>query len=527
VKKKKATAQKRAPVKKLTRAQRYLQARKQGRTVPATGPAGELQQLAARADGWANVYTALGISNRDKRTGVVQCPTILDFRSLEDLYRGDDMAARIVDLFPEEMLRRGFSVYIPNEDDQSDQLNMRFDELETEDHFLRAMKWARAYGGAGIFIGANDGKKADKPLDEDAVTSVDWLTVFDCQELRPVQWYTDPGAKNFSLPEIYGVYPKIAFTGTNMNISKFNQAYAQGLFAPTKFIHESRIIPFRGIEVSRVQSREMLSWGDSVLIRCYEVLQDFSGGFGSTANLLQDFAQAVIKLEGLAEIVSGNDTDVVRARAEAIDIGRSTLRAMLLDSKDDFSRSQTPVTGLAEILEKFMLRLAAAAGYPVTLLFGQAPAGLQATGESDIRWFYDKVAAQQKKMLRPALRKLTRLLFKDQGIEQPGEWDIRFPTPWQLSDLEEAKRRLMVAQTDQIYILGQVVKPAEVGVARFSGAKFDPELTIEETDVAAREKAMPEVVMPGSGTVKPETEPHKTNVGKIGAGGTATDPGST
>ena len=42
---------------------------------------------------------------------------------------------------------------------------------------------------------------------------------------------------------------------------------------------------------------------------------------------------------------------------------------------------------------------------------GQAPAGLNATGDSEIRWFYDRVAARQRRELQPALKRLVKLLF--------------------------------------------------------------------------------------------------------------------
>ncbi len=66
----------------------------------------------------------------------------------------------------------------------------------------------------------------------------------------------------------------------------------------------------------------------------------------------------------------------------------------MLDKKDSFTRVQTPLTNLSDILDRFATRLAAAADMPVTLLMGMSPAGLNATGESDRAFFYDRVSCR-------------------------------------------------------------------------------------------------------------------------------------
>jgi hypothetical protein len=87
----------------------------------------------------------------------------------------------------------------------------------------------------------------------------------------------------------------------------------------------------------------------------------------------------------------------------ALHQARSVLGAYLIDADGEtFERKATPIEGLSDLLEQFALRLAAAIEVPVSLLMGQAPAGLNATGDTDVRWLYSRVKSRQNtELARP------------------------------------------------------------------------------------------------------------------------------
>jgi phage-related protein (TIGR01555 family) len=119
-----------------------------------------------------------------------------------------------------------------------------------------------------------------------------------------------------------------------------------------------------------------------------------------------------------------------------------------------------------------MLRLAAAARLPVSLLMGQAPAGMNATGESDIRFFYDQVRAEQE-ALKPKLERLIKIISANDNAKV----SIEFPALWQMTDREKAELRRMEAETDRIYLQEGVLLPEEVAIKRFSGGEYAIDLT--------------------------------------------------
>jgi phage-related protein (TIGR01555 family) len=334
-------------------------------------------------------------------------------------------------------------------------------------------------------IGADDGQEdLSKPLNEDAVTTIRHLTAFTGGwdgELVAWSYYRDPTQPKYGRPEIYMLRNVGVPASAGMGVGEAAKS------APNRsitWVHESRLIVFSGPAVSRESRIQMRGWGDPVFTRIDQVLSHYDQTWGGVANLMTDFSQGVLKVGGLLESMGGNNKNPTRnlsARALALNMSRSISRVMLVDAdKEDFKR---------DILQQFALRLAAAADMPVALLMGQAPAGLNATGASDIRFFYDRVAAKQRNRLLPQLNRLVRLVFKSKegptaGTE-PDKWNITFRSLYQLSELEKATLRKTVAETDAIYISNQVLTPEEVAASTFGGSEWSMERTI---DMQAREE---------------------------------------
>jgi phage-related protein (TIGR01555 family) len=266
------------------------------------------------------------------------------------------------------------------------------------------------------------------------------------------------------------------------------------VIASFPMVHESRVIRFPGTITtprSRFVNAVHLGWDDSIFARIRQPLADFQAAMRATNVLVQDFAPAVFKTFELAKLLAAgkqaaglhNATVTLYDRLSAMEFGSSNNRAKIIDTKEEYKRESVSVAGLPELLERLMLRLAAAAGFPVSLLMGQAPSGLNATGDSDIRWFYDHVAAFQEKVLRTILRRIYSLIMlaKDgpTGGKLPDNWDIVFRPLWQMTPAEIAKMRLDVANADALYVSNGILMPEEVARERFSGDTYSLETRID------------------------------------------------
>jgi hypothetical protein len=200
---------------------------------------------------------------------------------------------------------------------------------------------------------------------------------------------------------------------------------------------------------------------------------------------MSDASQGIFKVQGLMSILAGGQKDALQTRMQLVDMSRSVARAILVDADggEDFRRESTSFTDIQSMLDKFMLRLASAAEIPVTILMGQSPAGMNATGDSDFRWFYDTVKSAQESELRPQLERLIRLIFlsKDGPTkgQEPDGWALNFRPLWQSTPKEQAELEKLVAEKDKIYLDTGVVTPEEIALSRFRDDGWSSETTID------------------------------------------------
>lgn len=498
----------------------------------------------ARLDGFSNALTGIGDPNRDKVMGGSQggpcfIANFLTGWEVENRWRGSDLGAKIVETLPGEMTREGWGVRIqPTEGEDEDDAQQIIEELTRGDEELDvngavriALEYENAYGGGAVLIGVDDGKTVNKPIRLDArtahllgeemigsddgrnlTTPIDERSIRTIHHLTPfrggwdgelIAWryYNDPRKKNYGKPEIYmlrniGVPLSSPPAPGEVNVNP--QAIPTG---PTGalifFVHESRLLVFPGKAVSARARVQMRGWGDGVFVRVNEVLYQFGQTWGGIANLMTDWSQGVLQVDGLAEMLTGGDggddmpgggngnagDEVIAQRLRAVNISRSLARMLIIDKDEDFKRETASLTGIAEVLEQFALRLSAAVGIPVSMLFGQVKGGLGDAGNSDKQTFYDQVAGKQRSGMKKQLMRYYHLRFlaKDSptnGVE-PERWDIEFNPLYQPTEKEVAETRKLVAETDQIYIANQVLTPEEVAASAYGGARWSMERTID------------------------------------------------
>jgi phage-related protein (TIGR01555 family) len=84
-------------------------------------------------------------------------------------------------------------------------------------------------------------------------------------------------------------------------------------------------------------------------------------------------------------------------------------------------------------------------------LFGQSPAGLSSTGDSDIRNYYDSINAQQELNLRQPIDLLLSVCYRSKfGKPRPETLDFDFAPLWQMSTAEKFNMAKTAAETIEI-----------------------------------------------------------------------------
>lgn len=475
---------------------------------------------AMRQDTWVNPYTGFGTARDRMIASQYTVDALLTTTELDSLYYGSDVASKIVDFRPKEMFRRGYEVRIDGSDDDAeeqandeeteqdpeipvavetpaadgsaqpsrsdadytesdsedtqnsdipDQLMAKARELDLDKKLLSAMIWGRLYGGCLVILGLNDGQDMSQPLNEDKIRELLFIHVVDRRYALAMTYYADPLHPKFGMPETYQV--------------------GDPMFGNWSVVHESRCLRFEGVEVDARRRRQNAGWGHSVLQRPYESMRDFSTAFKAAGFMLSDASQGVFKLHGLIDAIASKQEAAIQARMQLVDMSRGVARSVLLDAgnNEEFSKVSTTFAGVSDMLDRFMLRLAAAADMPVTILMGRSPAGLNATGESDFRAFYATVESEQKNFLKPILQRVYTLIATSLGIRGIDGLDFYFCPLWSPTDKEQADLELVVAQKDQIYINMGVLHPSEVAMSRYGGGQFSQST---EIDVESRKKEL-------------------------------------
>jgi len=448
-----------------------------------------IEMARARYDAWVNEMTGFG-TFRDKTTyGHHEWSLRLADQELSSLYHHHDMAGRMVDVVPDEMLREGFDVDVADAA-KNTTIAEKLDNLQVVSKMADAIRWGRLYGGGALLLGCDDGQDPSKPLKPARAKDINYVYVIERRVLWPSSWYTDRNNPKIGQPETYVVTPMVGGGSSSIPI----------------LVHESRLLRFNGAKTGSFEKLQMAGWDMSVLQRPHEVMRMFGTGWKAVEVLLTDGNQAVLKMTGLAEMIASGNMEALRKRLTLMELYRSVMRALVIDAdaKEEYTRNSITFAGIPDTLDKFMLRLAASVQIPVTILMGQSPAGMNATGDSDFRWFYDRMRSEQTRELTPPIRRLTKIWLETQagqrlkmqlgaegGIGQPDPVTVKYPELWRETPSAEAARRLAIAQADEIYMTNQATLPEEVALSRFRPEGYNGDsIQMEKTARQAREKLL-------------------------------------
>jgi phage-related protein (TIGR01555 family) len=435
-------------------------------------------RIEQRSDRWVNSWTGIGTMG-DKTVHGHFDPVwrVLD-QELVNLWNGSPIAQKIVEKVPKEMFRMGYQmeadgVSAAEAEDFHDWL---IDAFNFDDVTLESFRWGRLFGGGLLVMGLNDGRHPWEPLDEENIKSLDYLNWVDRRFAYAQSQYARLNGPNYGKVEVYLISNAIAGAGWNtygqvVKPVPPDQLKASG--ADITLVHESRCIRFDGNPADIVTRQRLAGWNWSVLQVVYDAMRKFEHCFDSAEYLLADASQGVFKLHGLMKAITAGQRQALAQRVMVMEQTRSVMRGIALDAgnadgkgAESFERIATPFGGVADVLDRMMLILAAAVDMPATELFGRAPAGLNATGESDIRKWYDTIASLQKSQLAPRQRRILRLaaLAKNSPLKgRDTKWRINYNPLWNPSDQEVAQAGLQNAQRDQIYLDEGVVTAPEVG----------------------------------------------------------------
>jgi uncharacterized protein len=438
-----------------------------------------------RADGLANALIGMGTSRDKSRYTTAQPLIFLTQEELENLY-GEWIPKRIVDIVAEQSTRRGFSVLFGGEGAAAEEvvgIEQVIEDLYILENFLLASKNARLYGGSCIILFIDDGRSADQPVDVDNIRRVEELEVVDRWQIAPI--INEENLYDYSKATYYQI-----ISGDLINQPTLAR------------IHKDRILRLDGEWLPyRIRQRNY-GWGMSSLQSVYDSFKHYWTGLNSAATLLTEFDVFVHKLRGLSNMLAAGKESDVRSRLVLNDMSRSIYRGYAIDAeKEEIEFITRNFGGIGEILEKLRVDIIGASQIPHTILFGESPSGLGATGRSEERDFAKMLGDYQNAHYKRPLQKLMRyIMLSQEGPTKgriPDSWRISFNDLFQLNERESADVRARVAAVDGRMVQLGILHPQEVRQARYGGSEWsmetalDPSLKANDQLIMAKQQVPP------------------------------------
>jgi hypothetical protein len=381
----------------------------------------------ATRDSFANVASRLGYGAGSQQDG---SRYQLDFISrngyqLEAAYRSNWLCGMVVDVVADDMTRAGIHIMSDElKPDEQEAIHKTFERLRLWDEISNAIKWGRLYGGC-ILVMLIDGQDLSTPLRMDRIGENQFrgLVALD-------RWQVTPS-----------LHDTVMDYGPNLGMPKYYDVAPMAKALAGQRIHYSRAIRIDGLELPFRQQLAENGWGQSVLERLWDRMVAFDSTTAGVAQLVYKAHLRTVKVEGLRQLVAtgGKMYDAFIEQMKLIRTMQSNEGLTVLDSKDDFEAHSYTFSGLDNVLLQFGQQLSGATQIPLVRLFGQSPAGLNSTGESDLRTYYDGVTSQQDKKVRPGLTRIIEAVSRSElGDGLPEGFAFEFVPLWQLTPEQKA-----------------------------------------------------------------------------------------
>ena len=385
-------------------------------------------------DGFINFMAKLGLGADNQFSGAHYAfgPFLSRNRTeLEAGYRSSWVIGAVVDTIAEDMTRAGAEIVSEMKPKEITKINRAMGKLKIWHHLCNAIKWARLFGG-GLAVMLIDGQRTETPLKLETIRKDQFkgLLVLD-------RWLVQP---------FFGDLVKDL--GPDLGMPKFYEIIGDAMALPNMKIHYSRVIRFDGIELPHYQKVAENLWGESVVERMHDRLIAFDSVTQGAAQLVFKAYLRTIGVKSLREALAmgGKSESAVIKQFEYMRLMQTNEGITLLDSEDTFQTHQYTFAGLADMIIQFGEQISGSTGIPLVRLFGQSPAGLNSTGEADLRNYYDNVNKLQENQLRPELEKIYAVLSQSVlEMPLPEDFHFVFNPLWQMSDKEKVEAAKVVS----------------------------------------------------------------------------------
>lgn len=388
-------------------------------------------------DGFMNFLSGLGLGAQNTFSAGEYTPETLskDRLKLENMYRGSWVVGAAVDCIAEDMIRAGIDIGSELDQEREREIQSYLTGRKIWKQIEEAIKWGRLYGGSLAILDI-EGQDPASPLDYSTIQRGQFrgVQVLDRWQVQPDVTQISNSGINAGQPEFYTI---LADGVLNRDSEKY---------------HWSRCLKFIGVRLPYWQEVSENFWGASVLERIQDRIIAFDSATLGAANLLERAYNRMVGIEGLREILAmgGKAQNNLVTMFKMMAFLQRNEGITLLDKNDEYQVHSYSFSGIPETLYQFGEQISGALGIPLVRLFGQSPAGLNSSGESDIRMYYDNIRSRQESTLREGLYSILRAIHNDLFEEDvPKGFNFTFNPLWQETQKEKIENASLICDVIQ------------------------------------------------------------------------------
>jgi uncharacterized protein len=466
----------------------------------------------ATTDSFQNFEQNLGIgTNNSTSAASYGFNPITRIRTLlEWMHRGSWIAGMAIDIIADDMTRMGATIDAQLKPEENEQIEETALALDVWGKLNEAIKWGRLYGGA-VAVLMIEGQNLATPLRLDTVRKGQFqgLYVLD-------RWMIDP-----SLGDL------VQDIGPALGTPKYYTVFSNAPALRGQRIHYTRLIRFLGIRLPYQQQIMENLWSESILERLYDRMIGFDTANAGAAQLIGKSYLRTLKIEDLrSQILAGGPALAGLTKYVAMMTRFQGIEGMsMIDAKDDLeANTHGAFSGISDVMLQFGQQLSGALQIPLVRLFGQSPAGLNSSGDSDLKTDDDGIRQRQVRDMGVGVTSIYRCIAASEGINVKDGLKVRFNSLWQMTDVEKAdvaaKNTETVVSAYDAGLISQQIALKELRNASHTTGIFT---TIEDDDIDSADDEIPdpqealEMAQAGAGETGGVPKPPAASGGSGGA----------
>lgn len=208
------------------------------------------------------------------------------------------------------------------------------------------------------------------------------------------------------------VDPVNMFPGDYDSLNPLSETYYQPKWwwVLGKQVHASRLIRLVAEEVPILLKPAYNFLGIPQAQILWDYVMHFQEVRIATQRMLTKFSMTVLKTNMEDILTNAAGTVQLDRRVNLMAQYRNNDGVLVVDKNEDVIKLETPIGGMTDIVKQSLEILTAINRTPAVKILGISPAGFNATGESDIRNYYDHIKSRQEKVLRDGIQKAIECL---------------------------------------------------------------------------------------------------------------------